>query len=141
MSTPERGIAEVVHWSSRLKSSGAKGAIDAGPDDDNKRWATRKAAAISAYLYSERQPEGLACVIRDTSSSGARIQLLDKNGAATVDDIPEIFRIVVMRQREYTSVACKIVRRYGDSLGIRYTSQFETVIKPQRRLGSGLGKR
>ena len=132
---------EAVHWSSRLKNSGAKPARDAGADDVNKRWATRKAASISAYIYSERQPEGLACVIRDTSSSGAKIQLADKTGAATVDDVPDKFRIIVLRHREYTSVDCQVVRRYGDSIGIRYTSQFQTVIKPQRRLGSGAAKR
>ncbi len=141
MSAPTNSEAKVVHWSSRLKCNGAKATSEAAGSDANKRWATRKPSAISAYIYADRMPEGLACVIRDTSSSGARLQLADKSSAVTVDDLPESFRIVVMRSREYTSVQCKVMRRHGDSLGIRYTSQFQTVAKPQRRLGSASAKR
>ncbi len=104
MGAPANSEAKVVHWSSRLKCNGAKATSDVAGSDANKRWATRKPSAISAYIYADRIPDGLACVIRDTSSSGARLQLADKSSAATVDDLPDSFRIFVRRSREYTSV-------------------------------------
>jgi hypothetical protein len=141
MGAPTKTDGEVAHWSSRLKSCAAKAVAVESAGDVNKRWAQRKASAIPAFISHERLPGAVACVIRDSSSSGARVQLGESQKSVTVDDLPDAFKLSVMRNREYSEVECLVVRRYGDSVGVRYTGQFRTMTMPKRELGRKVAKR
>lgn len=123
-------------WTERIRSAGAGRQSAHEQLDANKRWGRRKKSDIPAQIYASGQQTAIRCSVRDTSSTGALIQMRPDSSNMTVDDLPETFTLVTKTYRDYTEVKCSIVRRFGDCVGIRYTSQFRTVAQQKRTLGT-----
>jgi hypothetical protein len=95
---------------------------------DERRWAPRKASASDGLILSSRHSNPIRCTIRDTSSSGALLELCDSQAAGFVDimDLPHSFTLVFTSYRERTEVLCQIMRWTGRRVGVRYAGPFRT---------------
>jgi hypothetical protein len=109
------------------------------------RWARRHNCRIAAEILHDTLPEAVICVVRDTSSSGARIELTTTRGAfaASAERIPDHFTLVMPMDR--MAVECRVSWRRGAMLGVRYLTPARSVPKrpsprfaPQKKAEGGL---
>jgi hypothetical protein len=109
-----------------------------------RRWARRKPTFTSAMLVSAKLPEAINCVVRDTSSTGALIELrsLPNKPAIDVDELPHQMTLIIPSMHERSEVVCVVMWRRGRQIGVRYASQFRSTpvqkakapaIKPKKR--------
>ncbi len=140
MNSDTRPEGEAPHWSSRLRAKAVPSGGDRGLFE-NKRWAARRKSGVVGLIYADRQSGPVKVAIRDTSSSGALLQILAATDGALVDDVPDSLKLVLRNSREYTEVQCVVVRRFGDCLGVRYAGQFYTFEMPRRKIGDGTKRR
>ncbi len=136
MNSDTRPEGEAPHWSSRLRAKAVPSRGDRGLFE-NKRWAARRKSGVFGLISAEGRSGPIKVAIRDTSSSGALIQILAGTEGVSVDDVPDSLKLVLRNNREYTEVQCVVVRRLGDCLGVRYAGQFNTFAMPRHRLGGG----
>ena len=102
--------------------------------DDNRRWAHRRSSATAGYIYGGEIVDPVNCVILDTSSTGARIEVRALRGSRyhNINDLPKTFTIVFQIDR--VAVDCGIAWRRGSELGIKFTSPARTIPPPKRKL-------
>jgi hypothetical protein len=102
--------------------------------DDNRRWAHRRSSATAGYIYGGEIVDPVNCVILDTSSTGARIEIRALRGSRfhNINDLPKQFTIVFQIDR--VAVDCAIAWRRGSELGIKFTSPARSIPAPKRKL-------
>lgn len=131
--------AHALHWADRIRPRDVGTDAAGGRDQGNQRWAKRKRSDLPALIAGGSLPEPVRCRIRDSSSSGARLLL--PGTQHTVDDIPDSFTLFQTNNREYTQVKCVVIRRFGDSIGVRFAGAFTTVVKERSAMRAGPAKR
>ncbi len=96
------------------------------PIEDTKtsdsRRSRRESACVQGTVVSERLSEPVACVIRNLSATGARLDLVkvDRKPFVSEDRLPDYFTLAFRLER--TEVDCRIVWRRGDAIGVRFLS-------------------
>jgi hypothetical protein len=123
---------KTVHWADRLRAR----PVEVKDDAVNNRFSSRKRSDMPAVIYSDKMPNAVRCMVRDTSSTGAQIHLLPSAERLTVDDLPETFTLIMTHYKERSDVQCQIVRRFGDRVGVRFMSSFvmrEVATRPMAR--------
>lgn len=92
----------------------------------NARWAQRSPARLGAQIQHASLSTPLACTVRDTSSTGARLEIVTQRGGnISRDRLPDQFTLFMPLDR--LEVDCQVMWRQGQQAGVRYTS-------PARRL-------
>ncbi len=94
--------------------------------------ARRASCRIGAYINHPTMPNGLNVVVKDTSLSGAKLEVADAKGnpfAASTERVPERFTLVM--PMEHTSVECRVAWRKGHVLGVRYMGPARQLPKRQ----------
>lgn len=90
------------------------------------RWAQRSPARLGAQIRHNSLSTPLACTVRDTSSTGARLEIVTQRGGnISRDGLPDQFTLFMPLDR--LEVDCQVMWRQGPQAGVRYTS-------PARRL-------
>jgi hypothetical protein len=94
--------------------------------ETNARWAKRSPARLGAQICHSSLSTPLTCTVRDTSSTGARIEIVTQRGGnISRDRVPDQFTLFMPADR--LEVDCEVMWRQGQQAGVRYTS-------PTRRL-------
>lgn len=96
-------------------------ATASGAGSDN-RFAPRRQSAIPAQIYFDGTSVTSPCLIRDMSTTGARVELRggwDNPFSSPESDIERI-RLVIRADR--VMYDCKIVRRDGNELGLKFAA-------------------
>lgn len=95
--------------------------IEAAASNENRR-SRRQTACLQASIESDRLSEPVACVIRNLSATGARIELIrtERKVFASEERIPDVF--VLSFRLEKTEVDCEMVWRRADTIGVRFRS-------------------
>jgi len=102
-----------------LKPRPAK--VEPRPQSD-KRFAPRRKGDLPAIITFEGTPVSVPCLIKDMSTTGARLELRQgwdnpfKSSASTIDRLRLILRM------DRVMYECKIVRRGDTELGIKFMS-------------------
>ena len=84
------------------------------------------------YIGHAKNPQGVRCIVRDTSSSGALVEVVggsDKH-FNPADDIPDKLTLVFISYKERTEVSCVVMRRVGRMMGVRYVGPFRSFAAP-----------
>ena len=100
-----------------------------------QRWANRKQSRTPALIKIEndamgRQAAPLGCVLKDTSSTGARIELsrtVAQRWGHSAAGLPERFRLQIPSQ--LVEMECRTAWYDGTEIGVQFTSP---VLKMQR---------
>lgn len=111
------------------QSGAAEDSVAANDTAKDHRWARRQNCRIAAEISHLSLPSPIACVVRDTSSSGARVELSGVRNAfsAGTERIPDHITLVMPMDR--MEVECRVTWRKGTMLGLRYLSPARTVPK------------
>ena len=94
-----------------------------------RRFAQRKMSETAGLVASAKLPQALRCIVRNTSSTGALIDMSQvgrDRSQNRADEVPDKFTLVFVSYRERTEVACTVMRRVGNQVGVRYVSAFRT---------------
>jgi hypothetical protein len=91
-------------------------------DGSENRRSRRQNVCIQASISSERLDEPVACVIRNLSATGARIEIVkgERKPFTSEERIPDRFTLSFRLER--TAVACEVVWERGSNLGVRFLS-------------------
>lgn len=132
----------------------AAGSPDAAPhskpaasSDTNvldQRWARRNPSRLCAQIQHPSLAAPIQCIIKDTSSTGARLELtVVRGGQISRDRAPDRFTLFMPIER--LLVDCEVAWRQGSLLGVRYVSpsrrapkQALKPVEPLRKPGSSL---
>ena len=95
------------------------------------RWARRMNCRIPGEISHRTLPSPIGCVVRDTSSSGARIELTGSRTAfsAGTERVPESITLTMPIDR--MEVECRVTWRKGTMIGVRYLSPARPIPKRQ----------
>ena len=83
--------------------------------------ARRATCRIGGFVSHPTLPNGLNVTVKDTSVSGAKLEVTDAKGnpfASSTERIPERFTLVMPMER--SMVECRVAWRKGHILGVRY---------------------
>lgn len=99
----------------------------------DRRWALRKRTDMPGFIAHSKNPQGIRCIVRNTSSSGALVEVVSGSDrfANPADEIPDRITLVFISYKERTEVACAVMRRAGrNMLGVRYVGPFRSFPAP-----------
>jgi hypothetical protein len=93
-----------------------------------RRRAGRRPSDLPGYVtWGNRLDSIMRCRVRDMSASGALLALESRHRKFTMDQLPDGFTLVMIHYREETHVECRVMRRMGSDVGVRFVGQFRTA--------------
>jgi hypothetical protein len=117
----------------RLQSFARPATAAARPQEieDNRRWARRKARNAPAAIMFPGITTPIACIVRDTSSTGAMIEMVkDKyNAEGSTKVVEDEFTLTITLDKTY--VQCRVQWRSGTRIGVRFLGP--VVAMPQQK--------
>lgn len=109
----------------------SEGTTSACPGSEDQRFARRTPTRIGAQIIHPSLAAPLACTVRDTSSTGARLELgVIRGGQISRDRAPDRFTLFIQPERLY--VDCEVAWREGTLIGVRYVSPTRRAPKLER---------
>ncbi len=94
------------------------------------RWARRTPSRLGAQIQHASLPAPIACTVRDTSSTGARLEIVTQRGGnISRDRVPDQF--VLFMPLDRLEIDCQVMWRQGALVGVRYTSPARRTAKQQ----------
>jgi hypothetical protein len=107
-------------------------ALQGAPQGDKgsaeARWARRTPARLGAQILESSLASPILCTIRDTSSTGARLEVqVQRGGNISRDRVPDQFTLFMPADR--LEVDCQVMWRQGVMMGVRYTSPTRRTVK------------
>lgn len=111
----------------------------APPAGGEKRFAKRRSMVASGTLSGPKLEMTLTCAVRDTSSTGALIELTTAGSTPT---LPETFTLAMPMERvEYD---CRLIWVHGRTAGIQFTGPARMLVKrppPRQLMSAGVAGR
>ena len=112
------------------------------PSGSNQRQHHRQSSQTRATFWREGMARNGACVIRDMSVSGARLEFgpratSEMGAQLAVGDWLTLWFETALEQ---TTATCQVVWVSGARCGVRYQGQFSTSAKPTTRRPAGKAK-
>jgi hypothetical protein len=94
------------------------------------RWARRTPSRLGAQIIDANLAAPISCTVRDTSSTGARLELqAQRGGNISRDRVPDYFTLFMPADR--LEIDCQVMWRQGIMMGVRYTSPARRTAKQQ----------
>ncbi len=89
-------------------------------------------ARTPAFISHTSLSQPVAVTMRDTSSTGARLELVKTKGAFSpgADRLPP--RFILNMPLDRATVECEVAWRRGPMMGVRYVSPTRTMARPAR---------
>ncbi len=90
--------------------------------DDERRWAKRKSSRTPGAVWAEGIATTHNCVIKDTSSTGALLEMVKTkmNPDSSSGVVPDRFTLMI--QMERVCIDCRVAWRRDTEVGVRYIS-------------------
>ncbi|MDX2307375.1 MAG: PilZ domain-containing protein [Hyphomicrobium sp.] len=101
-------------------------------DYDERRWAQRKNSSAAALILGNGGPPDIPCILRDVSTTGARLELVEGPGNLIGGRVrlPAYFTLQMKFDR--MEVDCAIVWRQSGMVGVRFTSTPRSLARRSR---------
>lgn len=115
-----RAEIKIAHSYAALKASG-----------DN-RFAPRRSSQIPAQIYFDGTVTSVPCLIKDMSTTGAKLTLRSGWDNPFKSDASEMERIRLVIRMDRVMYDCKIVRRDETELGVKFTAAPKPITKVVR---------
>lgn len=90
--------------------------------DDEKRRAHRRIENTAGKIKVRGYRMAIPCSMRNTSATGACVMLHSGRSLEVASHLPD--SIVLVFEREFVEIDCKIVWRDGNRFGVQFTSSF-----------------
>ena len=94
-----------------------------------KRFAPRRSDQTPAQIYLVGGVQGIPCLIRDMSTTGAKLQLREGWDNAIKSNASKLDRIRLVIRQDRVMYDCKIIRRSGTELGVKFLTASKPITK------------
>lgn len=115
-----RAEIKVAHSHAVLKSNG------------ENRFAPRRSSQIPAQIYFDGTTVSVPCLIKDMSTTGAKLELRSGWDNPFRSDASEMERIRLVIRADRVMYDCKIIRRDETELGVKFTAAPKPMTKVVR---------
>jgi hypothetical protein len=104
-------------------------AMDPRPSEGAEaRWARRTPSKLGGQIQHHSLAAAMPCTVRDTSSTGARLEIVSQRGGnISRDRVPDQFSLFMPLDR--LEIDCQVMWRQANLIGIRYTSPARRTAK------------
>lgn len=100
------------------------------PSGKDARWAPRTPSRLGAQIQHQSLSASVPCTVRDTSSTGARLEIVaQRGGSISRDRLPDHFTLFMPLDR--LEIDCQVMWRQAAQVGVRYTSPARRTAKQQ----------
>lgn len=96
------------------------------------RFAPRRNSSIPAQIYFDGTATSVPCMIRDMSTTGAKLQLREGWDNPFKSDVSEMERIKLVVRMDRVMYDCKIIRRSETELGVKFLAAPKPMAKTVR---------
>lgn len=103
-----------------------------GTPSGENRFAPRRSSQIPAHIYFDGTVTTVPCLIRDMSTTGARLELRDGWDNPFKSDASQMERIKLVIRMDRVMYDCKIMRRGETELGVRFLAAPKPMTKVVR---------
>ena len=110
--------------------------VDAKRDPD-LRFAPRRKGQMPAQIYFEGTVTTVPCVIRDMSTTGARLEIKDGWDTPFMSEVSSIDRIKLVVRMDKVMYECKIIRRADKEVGVKFVSAPKPLAAPKPTTKAG----
>ncbi|NOT70262.1 MAG: PilZ domain-containing protein [Hyphomicrobium sp.] len=93
------------------------------------RFAPRRPSAIPAQIYFDGTVTSVPCLIKDMSTTGAKLELRTGWDNPFKSDASQMERIRLVIRMDRVMYDCKIVRRSETELGVKFTAAPKPMTK------------
>ena len=100
--------------------------------DGDNRFAPRRASQIPAQIYFDGTVNSVPCMIRDMSTTGAKLELREGWDNPFKSEASEMERIKLVIRMDRVMYECRIVRRGETELGVKFISAPKPMTKVMR---------
>lgn len=100
--------------------------------DGDKRFAPRRSSQTPAQIYFDGTVSTVPCLIRDMSTTGARLELKEGWDNYFRSDASHMDRIKLVVRLDRVMYECKIIRRGENELGVKFVSAPKPMTKVVR---------
>ena len=106
--------------------------MDAKPSAAEMRFAKRRTSKTPATIGHPTIGQGLNCTVRDSSSTGALIEIapIKGTGAHILDRLPKRFTLTIPLER--IAFECELMWQKEKTIGVRYVGPARMLAKPER---------
>ena len=96
------------------------------------RFAPRRASTIPAQIYFDGTVTSVPCMIKDMSTTGAKLELRDGWDNPFKSDASQMERIKLVIRMDRVMYDCKIMRRSETELGVKFLAAPKPMTKVAR---------
>lgn len=97
-------------------------------EEAEARWAKRTPSKLGGQIQHHSLAAALPCTVRDTSSTGARLEtVVQRGGNISRGRVPDQFTLFMPLDR--LEIDCQVMWRHGNLVGVRYTSPARRTAK------------
>lgn len=93
------------------------------------RFAPRRKGQTPALIYLEGAVESVPCLIKDMSTTGAKLELRSGWDNPFKSNVSHMDRIKLVVRMDKVMYDCKIIRRGETELGVKFTSMPKPLAK------------
>lgn len=97
-------------------------AATVGNAKGDNRFAPRRNSAVPAFIYFDGTTVSLPCLIRDMSTTGAKLELRSGWDNPFRSDASDLKAIKLVIRNDRVMYECEIVRRAETELGVKFRS-------------------
>lgn len=97
-----------------------------------QRFAPRRQSAVPAFIFIEGGVESVPCIVRDMSTTGARIELKDGWDNPFKSKHSQMDRLRLVIRQDRVMYDCRITRRAETEIGVKFTSAPKAITKVTR---------
>ena len=114
-----------------LRAQASTAITDADTGADERRWAQRKPRSLPAYILSQRLSSSVPAIVRDLSSTGAKIEIVlgRDTVVSSADSLPD--KVTLFLVSDEMEVDGTVAWRAGNFVGIRFTSASRPRPRPK----------
>lgn len=109
----------------------ANGAAAKSVSGEN-RFAPRRESAMPALISFDDMADAMPCLIRDMSTTGAKVELRPHTSDAIATDFSGADRVRLVVRADRVIYECKIVRRSDRELGLAFVAAPKPMLKTRR---------
>jgi hypothetical protein len=86
------------------------------------RFAPRRKGQIPAMIYAEGAVDGIPCLIKDMSTTGAKLELQEKWTYPFKSTFGHMDRVRLVVRADRVMYDCKLIRRKDSEFGVKFTA-------------------
>ena len=106
--------------------------VPAAQSASDNRFAPRRKGQTPALIYEEGAVDAVPCQIKDMSTTGARLELLQKWTYPFKSTFGHMDRIRLVVRADRVMYDCKIIRRKDNEMGVKFISMPKPIAKVVR---------